>query len=207
MKFSWVNELFKRLGALSYFGEERQIEMKGRKQSLRAFPLAQVREFRQVGRPPLVGRRQDLLQLELLKARALEDQRPQLISIIGPAGIGKSRLLEEFLTQFDQDDSVQYATAHCLPYGQSLIYSPLRGMLTELLGGKFDKPTVDRCFCAWRIYARQCIAPAELVLTTLNVEEEESSDRESIFSAWRLLIELFAKPGSMHRYLRRSASG
>ena len=175
------------------FSEERQIEMKGRKQSLRAFPLAQVREFRQVGRPPLVGRRQDLLQLELLKARALEDLRPQLISIIGPAGIGKSRLLEEFLTQFDQADSVQYATAHCLPYGQSLIYSPLRGMLTELFGSKFDKPKVIDVFVRGGYTLDNASQLAELVLTTLNVEEEkESSDRESIFSVWRLLIELFA---------------
>ena len=173
------------------FGEERQIEMKGRKLSLRAFPLAQVREFRQIGRPPLVGRRQDLLQLELLKARALEDQRPQLISIIGPAGIGKSRLLEEFLTQFDQADSVQYANAHCLPYGQSLIYSPLRGMLTELLGSKIDKQQLIDVFVRGGNTLDNASQQAELVLTSLNVEEE-SGDRESVFSAWRLLIELFA---------------
>ena len=151
------------------FGEERLIEMKGRKQSLRAFPLDQVREFRQVGRPPLVGRRQDLLQLELLKARALEDQRPQLISVIGPAGIGKSRLLEEFLTQFDQADSVQYATAHCLPYGQSLIYSPLRGMLTELLGSKIDKPQLIDVFVHGGYTLDNASQQAELVLTSLNV--------------------------------------
>ena len=165
--------------------------MKGRKLSLRVFPLPQVREFRQIGRPPLVGRRQDLLQLELLKARALEDQRPQLISIIGPAGIGKSRLLEEFLTQFDQADSVQYANAHCLPYGQSLIYSPLRGMLTELLGSKIDKQHMIDVFVRGGNTLDNASQQAELVLTSLNMEEE-SGDRESVFSAWRLLIELFA---------------
>ncbi len=174
------------------FGAERQIEMKRRKQPLRAFPLAEVREFRQIGRPPLVGRRQDLLQLELLKARALEDQRPQLISIIGPAGIGKSRLLEEFLSQHDATDSVQYATAHCLPYGQSLTYSPLRGLLVDMLGSKIDKPQVTDVFVRGGYTFENASHLAESVITTLSVEEE-SNNRESIFSAWRLLIELLAK--------------
>jgi class 3 adenylate cyclase/tRNA A-37 threonylcarbamoyl transferase component Bud32 len=174
------------------FGEERQIEMRGRKQPLRAFPLAQEREFRQIGRPPLVGRRQDLLQLELLKARALEDQRPQLVSIIGPAGIGKSRLLEEFLPKADQTDGVQYSTALCLPYGQSLVYSPLRGLLAGLLGSKIDKPQVIDVFVRGGYTLEHASNQAEWIMTSLNMEEEESTNREAIFSAWRLLIELFA---------------
>ena len=174
------------------FGEERQLEVKGRKQPLRAFPLAQVREFRQIGRPPLVGRRQDLLQLELLRARALEDQRPQLVSIIGPAGIGKSRLLEEFLPKADQADSVQYSTALCLPYGQSLVYSPLRSLLAGLLGSKIDKPQVIDVFVRGGYTLEHASNQAEWIMTSLNMEEEESSNRDAIFSAWRLLIELFA---------------
>lgn len=82
-------------------GEVRLIEVKGKREPLRVFPLIEVRTVRLVGRPPLIGRRQDLLQLNLLGMRALEERRPQLVSIVAPAGTGKTRLLEEFLAQLD----------------------------------------------------------------------------------------------------------
>jgi len=78
------------------FEAARVIVVKGKRQPLRVFPLKGQRQVRQVSRPPLVGRRQDLLQLAVLQARVLEEQRPQLVSIVAPAGTGKSRLLEEF---------------------------------------------------------------------------------------------------------------
>src|SRR2546429_8690006 len=93
-----------------------------------------------VGPPSLNCPRQDLLQLELLRMRTLEERRPQLVSIVAPAGTGKTRLLEEFLAQLDAADGFQVATARCLPYGQMLTYWTLRGLLTDLLGGEIGKP-------------------------------------------------------------------
>jgi serine/threonine protein kinase len=179
------------------FGEERRGEVKKRKKALRAFLLTGVRSLREIDRPLLVGRKQDLLQLELLKSRALEERRPQLVSIVAPAGTGKSRLLEEFLARLDPEDGLQQATARCLPYGQSLPYAPLRGLLTELLGSKIDKSQVIDVLERGGNTPEDASRLAEIVLTSLNAQEEEgkekgSSDRESIFSAWRLLIEVLA---------------
>src|SRR2546421_7971095 len=50
-------------------------------------------------RPALVGRKPDLLQLAVLAARVLEEQRPHLVSMLAPAGTGKTRLLEEFRSE------------------------------------------------------------------------------------------------------------
>jgi len=122
------------------------IEVKGKREPLRVFPLVELRTARLVGRPPLIGRRQDLLQLDLLRMRTLEERRPQLVSIVAPAGTGKTRLLEEFLAQLDAADGFQVATARCLPYGQTLTYWPLRGLLTDLLGGEIGKPLVADAF-------------------------------------------------------------
>ena len=174
------------------FGEERRAEVKGRKKPLRAFPLTGVRQLRQIDRPSLVGRKQDLLQLELLKSRTLEERRPQLVSIVAPVGTGKSRLLEEFLSRLDPLDGFQHATARCLPYGQNLTYSPLRGLLTELFGSKVGKSQVIDVFVRGGNTPENASRLAERVLTTLSVEEEENSDRENIFFVWRLLIELLA---------------
>ena len=49
------------------------------------------------GRTPIFGRDADLAQMDLVARRAFEEQRPFLVSVIAPAGTGKTRLLEEFL--------------------------------------------------------------------------------------------------------------
>jgi len=180
------------------FGELRLLEVKGKREPLRVFPLLQARAARDVGRPPLVGRRQDVLQLELLRLRTLEERRPQLVSIVAPAGTGKTGLLEEFLARLDPADGFQVATARCLPYGQSLTYWPLRGLLAELLGGEIDQPERTQAQLA-AVFARGGYLPhdaarlSDLVLTTLGIEREGTAERESIFIAWRLLIETLAQ--------------
>jgi Cdc6-like AAA superfamily ATPase len=104
------------------------------------------RAKREVERPQLVGRKQDILQLEILREHPLEEERPQLVSIIAPAGTGKTRLLEEFLDRLDANEGFQIATARCLPYGQTLTYWPLQGLLRELLGEEVTKERVVTCF-------------------------------------------------------------
>jgi class 3 adenylate cyclase len=175
------------------FGDLRLIEVKGKRQPLPVFPLTQARTIRHIGRPPLVGRRQDVLQLDLLRMRTLEERRPHLISIVAPAGIGKTRLLEEFLAHLDPAEGFQVALARCLPYGQTLTYWPLRGLLTGLLGGEIGKPQVVDAFVQGGHTTEDAERLADLVLTTLGIEQEEVTDRESIFASWRLLIEALAR--------------
>src|SRR5215472_2206636 len=115
------------------FDEPREIQVKGKQLPLRVFPLVERRATRLVERPPLIGRKQDLLQLEILRERTLEEERPQFISIIAPAGIGKTRLLEEFLAGLDPAEGFQVAAARCQPYGETMAYLPLQGLLQEML--------------------------------------------------------------------------
>lgn len=175
------------------FEAARLIELRGKRQPLQVFPLKGKRSMRKVERPPLVGRRQDLLQLALLQARTLEEQRPQLVSIIAPAGTGKTRLLEEFLKRLDPADGFQVAIARCLPYGQTLTYWPLRGLLTGLLGSEISREPVRAAFEHGDYSMNDAARLADLVLTTLGIESESATtDRESIFMAWRMLIETLA---------------
>ncbi len=177
------------------FEDERMTEVKGKRLPLRVFPLRGRREVRQTNRPPLVGRKQDLMQLSLLQARALEELRPQLVSIVAPAGTGKTRLLEEFLKRLDPDDGFEVATVRCLPYGQTLTYWPMRGLLSGLLGAEINKNNVLRIFSEGGYKPDEASRLTDLILTTLGIEGESMAmkDRESIFAAWRLLIEVFAR--------------
>jgi class 3 adenylate cyclase/tetratricopeptide (TPR) repeat protein len=178
------------------FDEPRMVEVKGKKLPLRVFPLKGVLSTRKVFRPPFVGRKADLMQLELLKERILEEEIPQLISIVAPAGTGKTRLLEEFLKRIDPDEGFEVAMVRCLPYGQTLTYWPLRGLLDGLLvGAEVTKERIQAIFTASGYKIEDASRLSDLILATLGIESDATGagDRESIFMAWRLLIEAFAQ--------------
>jgi len=174
------------------FERDRRVEVKGKTEPLRVFPVVGVRPVRQVDHPPLVDREQDLAQLALLHRRAVEARRPQLVSIVAPAGAGKTRLLEEFLGRLDPGDGVQVATGRCPPYGQTLTYWPLRGLLSDLLG-EVERDRVVEAFARGGSQPEDAARLAHLVLAPLGLRPNGVMEQESIFTAWRLLIETLAR--------------
>ena len=174
------------------FGTARSTKVKGKSEPSRVFPVTGIRSARRIDRPPLVGRKPDLDQLALLQRRTLDEQRPQLVSIVAPAGTGKTRLVEEFVTRLDPVDGIQVAIGRCLPYGQTLTYWPLRGLLEDLLG-EIARDCVVDAFARGGNNAEDASRLADLVLTTLGIESEELAERDSIFNAWRLLVETLAQ--------------
>jgi hypothetical protein len=150
-----------------------------------------------VARPPLVGRRRELAQLSLLRDAALEERHPQLISVVAPAGTGKTRLLEEFLAGLDPAQGWRVATARCLPYGQSLTYWPLRGLLDELLDEPFSPALVRAAYSAGGQTEDDAARLTGLLLASLGAEASGATsqpvERASAFAAWRLLVEAVAR--------------
>jgi len=171
------------------FEEPRDVQVKGKQLPLRVYPMKEKRATRLVERPPLVGRTQDLLQLEILRERILEEECPQFLSIIAPAGTGKTRLLEEFLGRLEPEEGVHVATARCLPYGETMTYVPLQALLRDVLDTEVSREAVMECFTRGGYRAEDAGRLAEHVLSTLGHEGESIAERELIFSAWRLLIE------------------
>jgi class 3 adenylate cyclase len=174
------------------FGEARSCEAPGTGLPLDAFPLIGPRPARAMSRPPLVGRRRELTQLDLLRAAALEERRPQAVSVVAPAGTGKTRLLEEFIAGLDPAEGWRVATARCLPYGQTLTYWPLRGLLDDLLGGSATGELVAAAFTLAGYSQEDADRLAGLALAPLGITPEASAERERFLPAWRLLIEALA---------------
>ena len=175
------------------FDEQRMVEVKGKSQPLRVFPLRGPRKNRQVPHPSLVGRCQDLLQLAVLKARVVEEHIPQVVSIVAPTGTGKSRLIEEFLQSLDPADGFQIATVHSLPYGQTLTYWPLRTLLTSFLGEEITRMHIIDRFRLGGYDTGRAIRLADSVLSGLGIPKEVQVDREALFNGWRLLLEIMAR--------------
>lgn len=171
------------------FEDVREVQVKGKQLPLRVCPLKEKRAMRLVERPPFVGRIQDMLHLEILRERIVEEERPQFLSIVAPAGIGKTRLLEEFLARLDPGERVHVATALCLPYGQAMAYLPLLPLLQDLLGVQGSREAVTECFIRAGYPLEDAVRLADHILATIGHEGKSAAEREQIFSAWRLLVE------------------
>lgn len=90
---------------------------------------------------PLVGRQQEVEQLQTAQAR-LQKGQGALISIIAEAGLGKSRLVNEF-HQACQEDSLQWAKGRALSYAQNASYLIVRQVLRSLLSLEPEASAVE----------------------------------------------------------------
>jgi len=109
--------------------------LKGKSGPLAAFRLASVTRTAQGrSRPagvPMVGRGPELERLRAAMAQATTDRSCQLFTVLGAAGVGKSRLAYEFL---DGLDGVTVVRGTCLSYGEGITYWPVVEILKQLLG-------------------------------------------------------------------------
>jgi DNA-binding SARP family transcriptional activator len=82
---------------------------------------------------PYVGRRDELERLRGAFDRSVQEGRATLITVIGEAGVGKSRLAREFATSVEP--AARVVIGHCPPYGDGITFWPLREILRELTNG------------------------------------------------------------------------
>ena len=106
------------------------LELKGKSEPVPAYRLVGLRSAeRGIARrlhAPLVGREQELAELEAALDRATADDRAELVLVLGEAGLGKSRLAGAFLERARGAAAV--LESRCPSYGEGALY-PLRGAL------------------------------------------------------------------------------
>ena len=81
---------------------------------------------------PMVGRVRERRRLHDAFDQAVSDRSCQLFTVLGPAGVGKSRLVQEFLG--DLSGKAHIARGRCLPYGEGITFWPLREAVREAVG-------------------------------------------------------------------------
>src|SRR5215211_4043489 len=167
------------------FGEPLRIDAKGKDGGVAARPLVRALSLmrpRGVGglRLTLVGRETELELLETTYRRVLEAGEPHLVTLMGDAGIGKTRLVRELWERLgDGPEPPLRRTGRCLPYGHAITYRPLGEILKEHFGIlESDAPEVVR--------AR--LGPREALGLTLGLEPGEEmhplAARERLHEAW-----------------------
>ena len=88
---------------------------------------------------PFVGREVELTLIRSVIERAVEHSRAHLVTLIGEAGIGKSRLVEEVVVELRRSEEPPAVwVGRCLPYGEGGPYAPLRDLLTRSAAVRTD---------------------------------------------------------------------
>src|SRR5262245_17560164 len=105
------------------------LTLKGQSAPVRAHRLVSLLDAPE--RPhtaPFVGREQELSHLAEAWKRAQAEARCELVTVVGEAGVGKSRLVAEALAQIE----ARTVGGRCLPYGDGITYWPVVEVVKQL---------------------------------------------------------------------------
>ncbi|MBI5157597.1 MAG: AAA family ATPase [Acidimicrobiia bacterium] len=181
------------------------VDVRGRARPLHVFRLAGVGERRSlIVRGPFLGREDAFGSLRSAFHKVVAEGRPAHIVVVGDPGVGKSRLVREFVDWASGvDASLTVLTGRCLPYGEDVVYRPLAEILTELTG---ITPTTDATTARTRM--EQVLPPgsgddhtatidALLGMIGLGVGPTPTPrrTRELLREAWRMLLSRLTDDG------------
>ena len=151
----------------------------------------------------MIGRDEELDLLEVLFSRTLREHRPSLCTVVGPAGIGKSRLSHEFGDQVERGGRAQVVRGRCLPYGEGLTYWPMAEILRADAGIMDNDPpesmqekALARLEPRWAADERAA-GSSRVLLSSIGVPVspdplaglDPAAAKESIARAWRFYFE------------------
>jgi class 3 adenylate cyclase/tetratricopeptide (TPR) repeat protein len=148
----------------------------------------------------LVGRGRDLELLISTLDRAREERRPQLVTLVGVPGIGKSRLVSELFRTIDQDvEFVRWRQGRSLPYGEGVTFWAL-SEIVKAEAGILESDTLDLSEEKLRASVDRVVsdgAEADWVYRQLRplvgLAEDGAGSQEESFAAWRRFLEALAE--------------
>jgi class 3 adenylate cyclase/tetratricopeptide (TPR) repeat protein len=152
--------------------------------------------------PPFEGRDEDLRLLKELFHATVREKRARLVTIIGQAGTGKSRLIREFEKYTDGlAEDTFWHTGRSPSYGEGITFWALGEMVRKRAGlaeRDDDQTTRQRIAATLEDYVpdegdRRYIEPRLLQL--LGVGDARAGEREETFAAWRMFFERVAERG------------
>ncbi len=126
------------------------LTLKGKEEPVPAWEatgvLAEPRRGAGRAQTPLIGREEEASLLTSLVERVERESRPHLVTVIGQAGVGKSRLLRELMTNLtESEDPPTIRRGQCPPYGAGIAY----WALAEVLNDEFEIRDTDAPDTAW----------------------------------------------------------
>ncbi len=142
------------LGDLTYRLARDQIEvefmeplvLKGKAEPVPAYRLVRVSAAAaaveaSTSGTPFVGREAEMSRLSGSLDEAIATHKARLVTVVGDAGVGKSRLIKEFATA--ASEQARLVRGRCLPYGDGITFWPLAEVIREAAGiSNEDSPRI-----------------------------------------------------------------
>lgn len=153
---------------------------------------------------PFVGRGEELSLLADAFERAVARRRPQLVTIAGEPGVGKSRLVREFRRLVDdRPELVRWRQGRCLPYGEGVTFWAI-GELVKAEAGILESEPPGSAEAKLRATVETLVDDpddAEWVRSRLaplaGTGLAEGVERSELFAAWLRFFEALADPNPM----------
>jgi class 3 adenylate cyclase len=197
--------------ATSHVIEYREVEpllVKGKSDAVPAWEAIAARarfgaDVEQAPLLPLVGREHEMEQLRGALARVRRERAPELVTVIGVPGMGKSRLVAELFQIVDADDElIAWRQGRCLPYGEGVSFWAL-GEMAKAQAGVLESDSAAEA--ADKLHAAVAsllpdgdeaawVARHLRPLVGLEAETGVGPDaRGEAFAAWRRFLEAIAE--------------
>jgi class 3 adenylate cyclase/tetratricopeptide (TPR) repeat protein len=190
------------------YREQEPVEAKGKAEPVRVWEAVQPRArlgmaLMQAPRTPLVGRGGELRLLHEALTRMRQERSPQLVTLVGVPGIGKSRLVYELMQIIQASGELTYwRQGRSLPYGEGVTFWALAEMVKAQAGIlETDSPADAQAKLSQAVSILLADDPqAQWVeshlrpLVGLTTESTLAGDRRGeSFAAWRRFFEAMAE--------------
>jgi DNA-binding SARP family transcriptional activator/tetratricopeptide (TPR) repeat protein len=136
---------------------------------------------------PLVGRDAQRSRLGEAFTRALRERAPVLATVLGEAGIGKTRLARELAAHLAGESTV--LVGNCLSYGEGITFAPLRELVGQSGAGEGTRDELE-ALLAGQADARRVV---EYLSAALSPSGQGVISAAEIFWATRRLLETLAR--------------
>ncbi len=151
------------------FDDALTLDLKGASKPVLGHRLGGTRlepEMPAARRSPLVGRGRDLARLQELLDESVQAAAPRFALVFGSAGIGKSRLVAEFLTAArEAEPDLAVYKGRCVAAGRGITFWALAEILREAFGVSLDLPA-DRA-------GETVLGGARVLLAPLGLADDE----------------------------------
>jgi class 3 adenylate cyclase/tetratricopeptide (TPR) repeat protein len=190
------------------YRESSPVAAKGKAEPIAAWEALEAKarfgvDVRQLGATALVGREDELETLLGARNRARREREPQLVTLVGVPGIGKSRLVWELFQHVDREPELTYwRQGRSLPYGEGVSFWAL-GEMVKGQAGVLETDDPERTEAKLRETVAALVSDAADAnwlenhlrpLVGLEVATEAGTGRrDEAFAAWRRFLEALAE--------------
>ena len=183
------------------------VAAKGKEEPVPAWEAIEARsrfgvDLAQAPSAPLIGRERELEVLVAALARVRAERAPQLVTLVGVPGIGKSRMTQELFGAVEADEEIIYwRQGRSLAYGEGVSFWALGEMVKAQAGiletdppaeaaAKLQRSVGDLLDDADADWVARHLGP----LVGVEAEQELGGDRRTeAFAAWRRFFEALAE--------------